>query len=159
MLAPSRTPLPSNPSRHPPRLPLGPGRPGGWRRVRRIALTAALVALVPALISLTSAVSQPSNSSFFINVVEWLRDNGARGIVNKVENTYYSLTAPSKGGPALRKLPGQAGALAAAAAAHHAVHYYLPPPITPLAQGLPGEGVWQRTFAGTAPEPPLLLAN
>jgi hypothetical protein len=160
MLAPTRTPLPYNTYRQPPRLPLGPDRPGGWRRARRIVLTAALVALVPALISFTSAVSQPSNSSFFINAVEWLRDNGARGIVNKVENIYYSMTAPAKGGPGLHKLPGQAGALAAAAAARHAVvHYYLPPPITPLAHGLPGEGVWQRTFAGSAPEPPVLITS
>ena len=45
--------------------------------------------------------------------VEWLRDNGARGLVNRVESIYYSLNAPSTGGPALRALPqpGRGGEL------------------------------------------------
>ena len=37
--------------------------------------------------------------------VEWLRDNGAAGIVAQIETWYYSLTAPSKGGPTLKALP------------------------------------------------------
>jgi len=141
-------------------------RPEGWRRARRIALTAALVALVPALVSFASTMTQPSNSSFFINAVEWLRDNGARRLVNTIENEYYSLTAPAKGGAALKKLPSQTGALtaaggaAAAAGAHHeVVHYYLPPPIKPLTAGLPGEGVWHATFAGGGSRPPVLITS
>jgi hypothetical protein len=157
MLAPSRPPLPYNTYRMPAWQPPDGGQPGGWRRARRIALAAAVVALIPALISFASTMSKPSNSSFFINAVEWLRDNGARGLVNRVENTYYSLTAPAKGGPALHRLPGQRGALASTA--RHVVHYYLPPPIAPLARGLPGEGVWQRTFAGAASEPPVLITS
>src|SRR5579884_2045765 len=82
----------------------------GWRRARRIALAAALVALVPALASFASTMAEPSNSTFFINAVEWLRSNGARGLVNQIENEYYSLTAPAKGGPALKQLPKQKGA-------------------------------------------------
>ena len=46
-----------------------------------------------------------SNSPLGIRTVEWLRDNGAAGIVAKVESIYYSLTAPSKGGPTLKALP------------------------------------------------------
>ena len=34
------------------------------------------------------------------------------GLVDRVENVYYSLTAPSKGGPPLRALPTQSGAVA-----------------------------------------------
>lgn len=158
MLSPTRSTLPEMPQ---PTLGRGPGRrrPEGWRRARRIVLAAALLSLIPALASFVSTISQPSNSTFFINAVEWLRDNGARSLVNQVENSYYSLTAPAKGGPALRRLPGQKGALASASAAHHTVHYYLPPPIKPLAHGLPREGVWQRTFAGSAPEPPVLITS
>ena len=63
-------------------------------------LATGLLCLIPALVSFVSAMARPSNSTFFINAVEWLRDNGARGIVNAVENEYYSLTAPAKGGAA-----------------------------------------------------------
>jgi hypothetical protein len=143
---------------------LDPSGAEGWRRGRRVLLAAALVALIPALVSFASTMAKPSNSSFFINAVEWLRSNGARGLVNQVENEYYSLTAPAKGGPALKRLPGQKGALSVAAlsgaAAHHvAVHHYLPPAIKPLTRGLPGEGVWHATFANGGSRPPVLITS
>ena len=53
-------------------------------------------------------LGRPSDSSLSIRTVEWLRDNGARGLVNRVENFYYSLNAPATGGPALHALPHQA---------------------------------------------------
>jgi hypothetical protein len=136
--------------------------------VRRIAVLAALLSLVPTLISFGTTIARPSNSSFFINAVEWLRDNGARGLVNRIENTYYSLTAPSKGGPALRRLPGQAGALGSSAAGLRAaggrmprasVQAYRPPNIKPLTTGLPGEGVWHATFADGGTRPPVLITS
>ena len=71
----------------------------GVARLRRIALVAALVALIPVVLSYWSSMSQPSNSSLGIRTVEWLRDNGAAGLVARVESIYYTLTAPSKGGP------------------------------------------------------------
>jgi hypothetical protein len=161
MLAPSRAPAhytvyrtersPERSERH------------GWRRARRIALTAALIALIPALVSFASTMTQPSNSSFFINAVEWMRDNGARGLVDTIENEYYTLTAPAKGGPALKKLTKQRGALAVvpgAAVLHpHVVHYYRPPNIVPLTHGLPGEGVWEPTFADGGSRPPVLITQ
>jgi hypothetical protein len=164
MLAPTR-PSPSYTVYRTERRPFDGPAPGAWRRARRIALVASLVALVPALVSFASTMTQPSNSSFFINVVEWLRSNGARGLVNRVENEYYSLTAPAKGGPALHRLPGQNGALSAAAAhhlvhnSHHVVHYYLPPAIKPLTRGLPGEGVWHATWAASGSRPPVLITS
>jgi hypothetical protein len=118
------------------------------------------LALIPALVSFANTVSKPSNSSFFINTVEWLRDNGARGLVNRVENFYYSLNAPAKGGPALHGLPGQQGALASGTARRHVVHHYRPPNIKPLIRaGLPGEGVWHATFAGGGSRPPVLITS
>ena len=62
-------------------------------------------------------MSEPSNSSFGIRTVEWLREHGAAGLVAQVESTYYSLTAPSKGGPTLRALP-RVGRRSAGAALH-----------------------------------------
>ena len=162
---PPRTPPPYTkyrmPARIPSPLPAGGGQPEGWRRARRVAVAAAILSLIPALISFASAVTRPSNSSFFINAVEWLRDNGARGLVNRIENFYYSLNAPAKGGPALHRLPGQAGALASTAPVHRVVvHYYRPPKIKPLVPaGLPGEGIWHATFAGGGTRPPVLITS
>jgi hypothetical protein len=104
-------------------------------------------------------MSQPSNSSFFVNSVEWLRDNGARGIVNKVENIYYSMNAPTKGGKALHKLPHQGGTTMFDAAAKTA-HHYEPPRIAPtIHPALPGEGVWHSRLAGSGKYPPVLITN
>lgn len=138
-----------------------------WRRARRIALGAALLSLVPVIVSYVQTMVQPSNSSFGIRSVEWLRDNGARGLVTNVENIYYSLSAPSKGGPPLRVLPRQAGIAAQrlgiarlAVTRERPHHYYLPPPIAPVIHpALPGEGVWHPTFAGGGARPPVLITS
>jgi hypothetical protein len=129
------------------------------RRARRIALLAALVALIPTLVSYASAMLQRSDSALGIRTVEWLRDNGARGLVNSVENLYYTLTAPAKGGPALKKLPNQAGATASAAPSHR-VHFYRPPRIKPVIHpALPGEGIWHATFSADRSHPPVLITS
>jgi hypothetical protein len=108
-------------------------------------------------------VLQPSDTSLAIRSVEWLRDNGARGLVNTVESTYYSLNAPSTGGPRLRSLPRQAGTETGAAAARSGVAVasaYRPPPIAPiLTPALPGEGVWRAPYAGGAARPPVLVTS
>jgi hypothetical protein len=129
-----------------------------------VALLAALLCLVPALASYVSAMARPSDSSLGIRSVEWMRDNGARGLVNSVENFYYSLTAPAKGGPALRSLPTQAGVYAGGAApirrVHVQHHYYRPTRIKPIIQpALPGEGVWHATFAHGGSRPPVLITS
>lgn len=108
-------------------------------------------------------VVQPSDTSLAIRSVEWLRDNGARALVNRVESTYYSLNAPSTGGPRLRALPRQAGTETGAAAARSRVvvaSAYRPPPIAPiLTPALPGEGVWRAPFSGGAARPPVLVTS
>jgi hypothetical protein len=162
MLTPTRAPQPYTPPPPPPaRRPPARSRTDGWRRARRVAVVAALICLVPALVSFASAMAQRSNSSFLINAVEWMRDNGARGLVNSVENFYYSLNAPAKGGPALRALPRQSGAYhATSPAVHVVVHYYRPAPIRPIIHpALPGEGVWHATFADGGARPPVLITS
>jgi hypothetical protein len=134
------------------------GRPK-WRRV---AVIASGLVLLPVLVSYISYITSPSNSSVGVNTVEWLRNNGARGIVNQIEDWYYSLTAPAKGGPGLKALPSQAGALSSGLATGRRlrVHYYRPPRILPVIQpALPGEGVWRPTFAGGGPNPPVLITR
>ncbi len=119
---------------------------------------AAALALLPALISFVSMAASPSNSSLSINSVEWLRDNGLRGLVNRVESIYYSLNAPATGGPALHALPKQASV--AAARARAAAHYYRPHRIRPaIHPALPGEGVWHGTFADGGSRPPVMVTS
>src|ERR1700722_3657028 len=133
----------------------------GWRRARRVALMAAGLSLIVVLASYLHMLAQPSNSSVGIRTVEWLRENGARGIVNQVESIYYSFNAPLTGGPALRALPKLPGSIAAVNAAKpNAVHYYRPRQIRPLIHpALPGEGVWRATFARGGSRPPVLVTT
>jgi hypothetical protein len=131
----------------------------GLGRVRRIALLAALVALIPVVFSYWGAMSQPSNSSLGIRTVEWLRDNGAAGLVARIESVYYSLTAPSKGGPTLRALPG-VGYGAAGAGRVAPTTAYRPASVPALIHpALTGEGVWRATRPGLEADPPVLLTT
>ena len=167
MLAPPRTPVQAEPAP----APVWPSRDSPRRsrgaRARRVALVAALVCLVPVVVSYVSAMMQRSDSSLGIRTVEWMRDNGARGLVNTVENWYYSLTAPAEGGPALHSLPAQAGvfggtgtATAPPVTVRHRVHHYRPSQIKPvISPALPGEGIWHATFAGGGSRPPVLITS
>ncbi|MGO9489262.1 MAG: phosphodiester glycosidase family protein [Solirubrobacteraceae bacterium] len=132
------------------------------RRVRRILVCAALIALLPAAVSYVGALTEPSNSSFGIRSVEWLRDHGAAPIVAKVESVYYSLTAPAKGGPALRALP-RTGVQSPPSLTAQGPGALVDRPrrIAPLAQpALPGEGIWSATMAHESRnDPPLLVTT
>jgi hypothetical protein len=147
----------------PPTLPrpTPPPRSGRVGRLRRILLTAATLCLIPGLASYLHMLTQPSDSSLGIRTVEWLRDSGARGLVNRVESIYYSLNAPATGGPALRSLPNQPGvAFSSAAARHRALASYRPPRIGPVIHpALRGEGVWRSTFAAGRAHPPVLVTS
>jgi hypothetical protein len=158
----SATRLPSAPRRNrAPGLPDG----GGLRRIRRIALIAASVALIPAAFSYVETMAEPSNSSLGIRSVEWLRDHGAAGLVSKVESAYYSLTAPSKGGPTLKALP-QVGYGAAERAqvqrlkARRLAAIERPHRVAPLIHpALGGEGVWRAARAGQGEGASLLITT
>jgi hypothetical protein len=116
---------------------------------------AAIIALVPVVFSFLGTMAEPSNSSFGIRTVEWLREHGAAGIVSQVESTYYALTAPAKGGPTLHALPrvGYGAATVDTTA-------YRPPRVTPLLHpALPGEGVWHATRPGLEANPPVLVTT
>jgi hypothetical protein len=151
--------------RHPSTRRGGPG-PGvaGLGRLRRVALVAALVALIPAIFSYVGAINAPSNSSVGIRTVEWLRDHGAAGLVAQVESIYYSLTAPSKGGPTLHALPkvgyGAAGSSATAGGQQGVPAEYRPPNVAAVMQpSLPGEGVWRATRPALESAPPVLVST
>ncbi len=125
-------------------------------RLRRITLLACLIALAFALISFAGTMLSPSNTSFSIRAVEWLRSHGGAGLVSTVENVYYSLNAPSKGGPGLKALPHVGVAVSGE---HAKVHPYQPPQIRPLSYpALAGEGVWHAARPGVS-YPPLLITT
>ncbi len=119
--------------RHAPRIPIRV-------RARRLALLTALILLLIGACSFALALTQPSNVGFGVRVVEWLRDNGAAGLVSEFESIYYSFNAPSTGGPSLKRLPS-VGRAAGAQAATDA-----PSPIAPsVTPALPDEGRWRST--------------
>ena len=121
---------------------------------------AAMLCLLPVLVSYISALTRRSDASIGVRTVEWLRDNGARGLVDDVENFYYSLTAPSKGGPPLKALPRQSGAVAAIPIRIPRIHRYRPGKVLPVIHpALPGEGVWHPTFADGGSRPPVLITS
>lgn len=140
----------------------------------RIVTLAAVIVLLPAAVSYIGAITRPSNSTLSIRSVEWVRDNGGRGLVSEVERMYYSMTAPSKGGPALKHLD-VAGVASAPTLSHPLRHRSAPAPtaprprpayrprdITPVIHpALPGEGVWRVTQARFAhePSPPVLVTT
>ncbi len=128
---------------------------------------------MPALLSYVVSLAENSSIPWSIQSVEWLRSNGLRGFVNEIENIYYTLTAPSKGGPALKHLPKQVGTAVgtgsgARTGAHHVkttaklpvAPHYEPPAIRPLiTPALPGEGVWHAPFTGYHGPPPVLITS
>jgi hypothetical protein len=133
--------------------------------VRRVVLLGVALALVPVAVSYVQVLTSSSNAGLGIRSVEWLRDHGASRLVSDVEDWYYSLTAPAKGGPALRALP-QEGVASGAATGGRSVtgaripHYYRPAPIRPVIQpALPGEGVWRPAMAGAGPRPRVLVTT
>ena len=137
-------------------------RPSAPSRVRRVLIVACALVLIPAIASYLSTMLEPSNSSLGIRSVEWLRDNGAAPLVTKVESVYYTLTAPPKGGPALKELP-QAGVAAAAAGGARGAAPLVDRPRAVRALTRPvlaGEGVWQPSRASESrTDPPLLLTT
>jgi hypothetical protein len=118
-------------------------------RVRRVVVGAATLLVLITLVSFAIAVMKPSNVSFGVNAVEWLRSNGLAWLVNDIENVYYSLNAPAKGGPPLKRLP-KVGVTPRVQVAS-----YAPAPIPPLIKpSLPGEGRWRASgplVGGVAP--------
>jgi hypothetical protein len=125
-------------------------------------VVAATVALIPVALSYVYTMAQPSNSSFGVRSVEWLRDHGAAGLVSRIEATYYSLTAPAKGGPTLRSLPsvGYGSSNPTSPTRRSAPVAYAPPPIAPLIHpALAGEGVWHTARPGAGSDPPLLVTT
>jgi hypothetical protein len=132
-----------------------------WRRARRVLLLAAIVCLVSAGISYVGAMTAKHNVGIGVSSVEWLRQNGGNSLVSQIENWYYTINAPAKGGPPLRSLPqvGIADAQGPGAPARRRPAYR-PRRVTPIIHpALPGEGVWKPAASGAGLRPPVLLTT
>jgi hypothetical protein len=137
-----------------------PARIPAWRRARRILLLALAICLVPAALSWIQAMGRPRNIGVGVATVEWVRSHGGNPLVSQVEDWYYELNAPAKGGPPLRALPQVGVADAASHPESGESTPYRPPPIKPLIHpALPGEGIWRPASALGRAWPPVLLTT
>jgi len=120
-------------------------------------LLAAIACLIAAATSYVPAMSAKHNVGLGVSSVEWLRQNGGNPIVSEIENWYYELNAPAKGGPALTSLP-KVGVSSDGEGSKAKV--YRPPNVAPLIHpALAGEGVWKKAAAKAGPQPPVLLTT
>ncbi len=136
---------------HPRRAPIR-------RRARRVLTVACVTCLGVAALSWVPAVTGSRNLGLTVASVEWLRSHGGNPIASQIENWYYELNEPGKGGPPLKSLP-QVGVAAAGEGEGGPAHYE-PPDVEPLIHPkLPGEGVWRKAGARVGPRPPALLTT
>ena len=106
-------------------------RPRGVTRRRVLGVGLALV-LLPVLVSYGRALGYPGQASFSVRTVEWIRDNGGGGLVDAVENWWYTRDAPPTSAPE-PKLASRAPVPPPGA----------PAPLAAIGPRLaPGEGVW-----------------
>jgi hypothetical protein len=112
-------------------------------RYLRRSLAIALVVLLFAVgWSYLHALRAPGHDPIGVKTVEWVRDHGGSGIVNRIEHWWYTHHQPPKGGTPKHGLPKAAPLATPTTAPPPAV----PANITPIApQPLPGEGVWAPT--------------
>jgi hypothetical protein len=132
-----------------------------WRRARRVALAACLFCLGAAALSWLPAITGSRNIGIGVASAEWLRSHGGNPIVSQIENWYYTLNEPEKGGPALKSLPQVGVAVAGREEGEGAeATAYLPADVNPLIHPkLPGEGVWKKAGAKVGARPPVLLTT
>jgi hypothetical protein len=144
------TASPPRPTRQRPR----PAKPPLRRRARRVVTVACACCLAVAALSWLPAVTGSRNLGLGVASVEWLRGHGGNPIASQIENWYYELNEPGKGGPPLKALPHVGVAAATPTAA------YLPADVNPLIHPkLPGEGVWEKAGAAVGSRPPVLLTT
>jgi hypothetical protein len=132
--------------------------------------------LVWAVISYTLWMIRPTSMNWSERSAEWVRTDVPLGnwLIDETEHIYYTMNAPKKGGPQLKRLPSvglsttpTSGPVAttptgaAGGEAHvHRQHGVWPPRVKPVfAQPLPGEGVWKPTGPAVDGGPPVLVTT
>ena len=102
--------------------------------------------MVP-VVSFGRAVTASNNLSTGERAAEWMRDNHMGGVLNKVENWWFSRNPPKTGGEPDRSIASEGSSATAAgtAPAQTAPHLPTPDPVT-VPDGVtpvPNEGQWQ----------------
>jgi hypothetical protein len=127
------------------------------RRITAIVVLVLAVLVIPPAISYGRYMSRASSVPWKIRSVEWVRDNHGAWLVNFGERTYYSLTAPKKGGPSLTALPTVAAASGdpTPKPSKTSKPSYRPANVRPaITPALANEGVWRpvgRSVDGSHP--------
>ncbi len=112
---------------------------------------AALLVFAPPAWSYLGALRAPGTDSIAARSTEWLRGHGFAGVVNHVEEWWYTHHPPKVGGrprggiPAAPKIDASSNRSAGIA---NAGHVGLPTPtnvVSPAVNKLPAEGVWKPT--------------
>jgi hypothetical protein len=130
------------------------------RRRRIVALVALVVLLAPVAYSYASYMTRPSSVPWKIRSVEYLRDHHMAWAVNTVENWWYGLHAPTKGGPGVSSLPSFASTASARPRVTGTGAPYRPPPVTSAAAApLKNEGVWSAVGQSVAGVPAMLATS
>jgi hypothetical protein len=128
------------------------------RLVRRAIAVSAAVLMIGAGWSYFKAVTAPGTDPWSARSVEWIRDHGGGGVVNRVEHWWYTNHPPPVGGRPEHGLPKAAAPSADAVgkkvkgpkapvvtAPPVPVHLDPPPNAQPFTDPLPDEGVWRPT--------------
>jgi Phosphodiester glycosidase len=119
-------------------------------RKRRWALGVSVAVLVGIagwpVASYVSALTYPGEASFTVRTVEWVRDHGGGGLVDVVENWWYS-QPPSAAAPNVASLPSPA------APSPSTPREPSPIPVAPGLKPFAGEGRWAAGRAGSGGAP------
>jgi hypothetical protein len=129
--------------------------------ILRLFALALVVLMIPVGWSYVSALTAPGTDPVSVRSVEWIRDHGGGGIVNRVERWWYTNHPPPVGGKPKHGLPKVAAPGDTAAskpgkkdqtppapvvtAPPEPAHLTPPPNVQPFTNPLPGEGVWGPT--------------
>ena len=90
----------------PPAAPRPPARRRARRPwLRRTVAALVTVVLVSTFVSYVGALIAPGQADWQDRSVGWVRDHGGNGIVNRIENWWYSRHAPAGGAPDPAALP------------------------------------------------------
>ena len=122
-------------------------RPPSRRHRRWVVVVLAAILLGPG-VSYGRALAYPGSASWQMRSVEWFRGHGGSGVVNAVENWYYTIQPPTGSAPDPASLPVVPARLARSLPARSGTgsrHHHRPPTALPVLAGrsaVRGEGRW-----------------
>lgn len=140
--------------------PPRPAPPKGrrrWPRRRRLILLVMAALLMVPTVSFAQAMTYPGSAPASVRAVEWVRDHGGGGLVDRVETWLYSRNPPPTGGGPQDQLASKPGRLSTQAppSAGATTTGNGPSPVTTILTAMPGEGRWHVASTTTTGAPAL----